>query len=153
MPSRERVSAESRILVPLNEADVVAAADALVADECAAIAIVFLFSFLEPAHERRAPKGQALINQGDAGDFLIILLEGQVRITVYSANGREMGSMSVRLPSSRSASRDMSASPGRRGSPSAHMSTLRKSWIWTVLTGTSFVSRPAFRSSVYRKAS
>ena len=49
-----------------------------------------LAQLLGQAREHRATKGQALINQGDPGDFLIILLEGQVRVTVYSANGREI---------------------------------------------------------------
>ncbi len=49
-----------------------------------------LGQMLAQAHEHRAPKGKALINQGDPGDFLIILLEGQARVTVYSSNGREI---------------------------------------------------------------
>lgn len=49
-----------------------------------------LAQLLSQAREHRAPKGQALINQGDAGDFLLVLLEGQARVTVYSSNGREI---------------------------------------------------------------
>jgi N-methylhydantoinase A/oxoprolinase/acetone carboxylase beta subunit len=51
---RERVAADGGIVTPLDEDDVRRAADALVADGVAAIAIVFLFSFINPAHERRA---------------------------------------------------------------------------------------------------
>jgi len=50
----ERVGADGRVLVPLDEAAVKIAADALVADGCEAIAICFLFSFRNPAHEKRA---------------------------------------------------------------------------------------------------
>src|SRR5689334_1036009 len=51
---RERVAAGGEVLVPLDEAGVRACADALVADGVEAIAVAFLFSFLAPAHERRA---------------------------------------------------------------------------------------------------
>ena len=51
---RERVSAQGEIVTPLDEGDVRRAAAALAADRVEAIAIVFLFSFLNPAHERRA---------------------------------------------------------------------------------------------------
>jgi N-methylhydantoinase A/oxoprolinase/acetone carboxylase beta subunit len=51
---RERVSAQGDIVTPLDEADVRARAVELVADGVEAVAIVFLFSFLNPAHERRA---------------------------------------------------------------------------------------------------
>lgn len=45
---------------------------------------------LANAHEHKAKKGAVLLQQGDPGDFLLILLEGQARVTVYSANGREI---------------------------------------------------------------
>ncbi|MBL8669288.1 MAG: hydantoinase/oxoprolinase family protein [Alphaproteobacteria bacterium] len=51
---RERVTAESEILVPLDEADVARAADELAAAGIEAVAICFLFSFLRPEHEIRA---------------------------------------------------------------------------------------------------
>jgi N-methylhydantoinase A/oxoprolinase/acetone carboxylase beta subunit len=50
----ERVDSHGRIVTPLDEDAVVAAADELVAAGVEAICITFLFSFLEPAHERRA---------------------------------------------------------------------------------------------------
>src|SRR5690606_35054935 len=50
----ERVAATGEVLVPLDEAAVRREADALAARGVEAIAIVFLFSFLDPAHERRA---------------------------------------------------------------------------------------------------
>lgn len=50
----ERVAATGEVLVPLDEAAVRREADALAAQGVEAIAIVFLFSFLNPAHERRA---------------------------------------------------------------------------------------------------
>lgn len=51
---RERLSAQGTILTPLDEHDVIAAADALAAEGVQSIAIVFLFSYLNPAHEQRA---------------------------------------------------------------------------------------------------
>jgi N-methylhydantoinase A/oxoprolinase/acetone carboxylase beta subunit len=51
---RERVSAAGEIVTPLDEAGVLTCAAELAADGVEAIAIVFLFSFLNPAHERRA---------------------------------------------------------------------------------------------------
>ena len=51
---RERISAQGEIVTPLDEDDVRRAAAELVAGGVEAIAIVFLFSFINPAHERRA---------------------------------------------------------------------------------------------------
>jgi N-methylhydantoinase A len=51
---RERVAADGAVLVPLDKASVRRAADALVKDGVEAIAICFLFSFRNPAHEKRA---------------------------------------------------------------------------------------------------
>ncbi|MDX3910521.1 MAG: Crp/Fnr family transcriptional regulator [Sphingobium sp.] len=45
---------------------------------------------LADAREHKAKKAEVFLQQGDKGDFLIILLEGQARVTVYSANGREI---------------------------------------------------------------
>jgi len=50
----ERIGADGGVVTPLDEAGLVAAADALVAQGCEAISIAFLFSFLDPTHERRA---------------------------------------------------------------------------------------------------
>jgi N-methylhydantoinase A len=52
--ARERVAADGTVLVPLDEESVRRAAAELVADGVEAIAICFLFSFRNPAHERRA---------------------------------------------------------------------------------------------------
>ncbi|AUW58531.1 Crp/Fnr family transcriptional regulator [Sphingobium sp. SCG-1] len=49
-----------------------------------------LAHLLVDAREHKAKKGEVLLQQGDKGDFLIILLDGQARVTVYSANGREI---------------------------------------------------------------
>jgi N-methylhydantoinase A len=51
---RERISATGEVLEALDEKEVAAAADALIAAGAQAIAVVFLFSFLNDAHERRA---------------------------------------------------------------------------------------------------
>ena len=50
----ERIAADGTILTPLDENAVAEAADALVAAGAKAIAVVFLFSFLNDTHERRA---------------------------------------------------------------------------------------------------
>lgn len=47
-------------------------------------------ALLGQARECKARKGEAIIRQGDEGNTLLILMEGQARITVYSANGREI---------------------------------------------------------------
>lgn len=49
-----------------------------------------LSQLLAQAREAKAKKGEAIIRQGDDGNALVILLEGQARVTVYSANGREI---------------------------------------------------------------
>jgi N-methylhydantoinase A/oxoprolinase/acetone carboxylase beta subunit len=51
---RERIAANGDVVIPLAEDDVRRVAAELVADGVAAIAIVFLFSFINPMHERRA---------------------------------------------------------------------------------------------------
>jgi N-methylhydantoinase A/oxoprolinase/acetone carboxylase beta subunit len=49
----ERLTAQGDVLVALDEHSVVDAVDALVAEGVEAIAVSYLFSFLNPAHERR----------------------------------------------------------------------------------------------------
>lgn len=49
-----------------------------------------LNELLSQAREAKAKKGEAILRQGDEGNALLILLEGQARVTVYSANGREI---------------------------------------------------------------
>src|SRR5437867_6794384 len=50
---RERLDAQGHVLVPLNEADVRTAVQRLRAQGVQAIAVCYLFSFVNPAHERR----------------------------------------------------------------------------------------------------
>ncbi len=50
---RERLDAKGGVLVPLHEDDVRAAVQMLRAQGVAAIAVCYLFSFVNPAHERR----------------------------------------------------------------------------------------------------
>jgi N-methylhydantoinase A len=52
-PVRERIDARGRVLVPLDEAGVSALADRLAAERIEAVAIGFLHSFTNPAHEHR----------------------------------------------------------------------------------------------------
>ena len=49
-----------------------------------------LSELLQTARLNEATKGDVLLRQGDKGDSLIILLDGQARVTVYTANGREI---------------------------------------------------------------
>jgi len=54
MEVNERLAADGTVVVALDEDAVARAADALVALGCEAIAVSFLFSFLNPTHEQRA---------------------------------------------------------------------------------------------------
>jgi N-methylhydantoinase A len=53
LPVRERIDAQGKVLVPLDEAGVARAIDALAAAEVQAVAVGLLHSFTNPAHERR----------------------------------------------------------------------------------------------------
>ena len=53
LPIRERVDAQGNVLVPLDEASVRRALDRLAAESIEAVAIGFLHSFTNPAHEQR----------------------------------------------------------------------------------------------------
>lgn len=70
---RERVGSAGEIVTPLDEADLVRAADELAAAGVEAIAICFLFSFRNPAHEKRAA---ALIRERHPG--LVLSLSHEV---------------------------------------------------------------------------
>jgi N-methylhydantoinase A len=50
----ERMDADGKVLVPLDEAAVAGAAKELLAKGCEAVVIHFLHSYINPAHERRA---------------------------------------------------------------------------------------------------
>lgn len=49
-----------------------------------------LAALLKDAREHKAKKGAVLLEQGAEGDSLVILLDGQARVTLYTANGREI---------------------------------------------------------------
>jgi N-methylhydantoinase A len=76
-PVKERVDARGRVLVPLDESGVASGADRLAALGIEAVAIGFLHSFTNPAHERRA------------GEILAERLRG-VAITLSSDVSPEM---------------------------------------------------------------
>jgi N-methylhydantoinase A len=76
-PVPERIDAAGRVLIPLDETAVAALAGRLAAERVEAIAIGFLHSFTNPAHERRA------------GAILARLLPG-VAITLSSDVSPEM---------------------------------------------------------------
>jgi N-methylhydantoinase A len=54
LEARERLDARGRVLVPLDEASVVQAAEHFRSEGVEAVAVCFLFGFLNPAHEQRA---------------------------------------------------------------------------------------------------
>jgi N-methylhydantoinase A len=54
LPVKERIDARGRVLVPLDETGVSALADRLAAERVESVAIGFLHSYTNPAHERRA---------------------------------------------------------------------------------------------------
>jgi N-methylhydantoinase A len=54
LPVRERIDARGRVLVPLDEGALSQLADRLAAEGVESVAIGFLHSFTNPAHERRA---------------------------------------------------------------------------------------------------
>lgn len=54
--ARERLDAQGKVLVPLDEASVIAAARAFAREGVEAVAVCFLFSFLDPAHEEAAER-------------------------------------------------------------------------------------------------
>jgi N-methylhydantoinase A len=60
-PVRERVDAQGKVLVPLDEVSVAHALDQLAANSVEAVAIGFLHSFTNPEHERRV--GAMITNQ------------------------------------------------------------------------------------------
>jgi N-methylhydantoinase A len=59
LPVRERVDAQGEVLVPLDDTSVVAAIDTLAAQNVEAVAVGFLHSFTNPAHERRVGEAVA----------------------------------------------------------------------------------------------
>lgn len=58
LEARERLDAQGKVLVPLDERSVVEAAEAFAREGVQAVAVCFLFSFLDPSHEEAA--GQIL---------------------------------------------------------------------------------------------
>ena len=62
----ERIGPQGEIIVPLDEASVERAAESFARQEVEAVAICFLFSFLNPDHERRAAEILARRLQGVA---------------------------------------------------------------------------------------
>ena len=52
--ARERMDAQGQVIQPLEEASVIAAADHFAQEKVEAVAICFLFAFLNPTHEERA---------------------------------------------------------------------------------------------------
>jgi len=76
-PVRERIDARGRVLVPLDEAGVVRLAERLASERVESVAVGFLHSFTNPAHERRA------------GEILAMRLPG-VAITLSSDVSPEM---------------------------------------------------------------
>ncbi|MGE0336359.1 MAG: hydantoinase/oxoprolinase family protein [Gammaproteobacteria bacterium] len=76
----ERVNYAGEVLTPLNEAEVVAALDALAAQQVEAIAVSLLWSFQNPAHEQRI--GQ-LVRERLPAAYLSLSTEVLPQIRVY----------------------------------------------------------------------
>lgn len=53
IPVEERITADGTVLRPLNESDVLAGIDTFAREGVQAVAVCFLWSFLNPTHERR----------------------------------------------------------------------------------------------------
>lgn len=49
-----------------------------------------LQELVERAHACPMKKGDAVMHQGDPGDFLVILLDGTLRVSMVASNGREI---------------------------------------------------------------
>src|SRR5260370_2013114 len=58
LPDRERIDAPGEVLLPLDDASVARAIEALAASRIEAVAVGFLHSFTNPDHERRG--GEAI---------------------------------------------------------------------------------------------
>jgi len=56
LEARERLDARGHVLVPLDEASVEAAAEAFARERVEAVAVCFLFAFLDPSHEEAAER-------------------------------------------------------------------------------------------------
>lgn len=80
LEATERVLADGRVDTPLDEGSVIAAADALVAQGVGSVAIVFLHSYANAAHERRA---RELIARRHPGLYLSISSEVSPQIREY----------------------------------------------------------------------
>jgi CRP/FNR family transcriptional regulator, cyclic AMP receptor protein len=94
-------------------------------------------TFAARAVKVRARKGQMLIMQGSAADEVYLILQGQVRVSVFSANGRE------------TVLRDMG--PGRLLGELAAISALPRSATVAAIEPTSLavVTAAAFRSFLH----
>jgi len=56
LEARERLDAQGRVLAPLDESSVLAAAELFARERVEAIAVCFLFAFLDPTHEEMAER-------------------------------------------------------------------------------------------------
>ncbi|HET7146165.1 MAG TPA: hydantoinase/oxoprolinase family protein [Gaiellaceae bacterium] len=77
---RERVDYRGRVLAPLREDDVRAAAEALAAEGVEAVAVCFLWSFKHPDHERRAAE---LLREALPDAYVTISSEVAPRVGEY----------------------------------------------------------------------
>lgn len=78
--ARERVNVEGKIVVPLHEDDVVAAAKAFREAEVEAVAVSFLWSFRNPANEQRA---REILERELPGVYVSVSTEILPQIRVY----------------------------------------------------------------------
>ena len=78
--ARERVNVEGQVLTPLEEADVVAAAAAFREAGVEAVAVSYLWSFRNPAHEQRT---RAILERELPGVYVSVSTEILPQIRVY----------------------------------------------------------------------
>jgi N-methylhydantoinase A len=78
--ARERVNVDGKVLEPLHEEDVVAAARAFKADGVEAVAVSYLWSFRNPAHEQRT---REILERELPGTYVSMSTEILPQIRVY----------------------------------------------------------------------
>jgi N-methylhydantoinase A len=78
--ARERVNVEGKVLTPLEEADVVAAARAFREAKVEAVAVSYLWSFRNPAHEQRT---REILERELPGVYVSVSTEILPQIRVY----------------------------------------------------------------------
>ena len=88
----ERVDRDGRVVVPLNEEEVRSAVAALLADGISAIAVSLLWSFRNPAHEKRI---REIVQEIDPEVFVSLSCEVSPRIREFARNATTIMSTQI----------------------------------------------------------